>query len=263
MVLLWTRGEMMGITISFGIQKGGVGKTTTTSITAWLLSKNKKVLAVDFDSQGNMTQFLTQRNVYDFTGKTVLEACKELDAQPYIQRISDNLHLLPSEDLLATFSRWLYRDYKGEPANVLKDTLAAVKDDYDYIVIDCPPNLGDLTANALVASDYTVPILQSEPFCLDALDRYLEVVEHAKTVTPLKVAGILTTMMDARGNTDSLILDRARELYAAEVFKVVIRRRSRIKDFSLYGITDQTKPDRDALEPYVDFIKELKARVTK
>lgn len=253
----------MGITISFGIQKGGVGKTTTTSITAWLLAKNAKVLAVDFDSQGNMTQFLTQKNVYDFTGKTALEACKDQSARPYIHRISGNLHLLPAEDLLATFSRWLYRDYKGEPANVLRDTLEAVKDQYDYIVIDCPPNLGDLTANALVASDYTVPILQSEPFCLDALDRYLEVVEHAQSVSPVKVAGILTTMMDARGNTDSLILDRAREMYAAEVFNVVIKRRSRIKDFSLYGITDQTKADRDALEPYNDFVKELKTRVNQ
>ena len=69
----------MGITISFGIQKGGVGKTTTTAITSYLLSKKSKVLAVDFDSQGNLTAFLTKRNIYDFTKNTVLEALKEKD----------------------------------------------------------------------------------------------------------------------------------------------------------------------------------------
>lgn len=99
----------MGITISFGIQKGGVGKTTTTGIASWLMSKKAKVLAVDFDSQGNLTQLLTQKNVYDFTGRTILEACKKKDPRSYITPISDSLHLLPAEDLLATFSPYNLR----------------------------------------------------------------------------------------------------------------------------------------------------------
>lgn len=255
----------MGITISFGIQKGGVGKTTTTGITSWLLSKDAKVLAVDFDSQGNLTSLLTQQNVYDFTGKTVLEACKELDPRPYIVPVTDSLHLLPAEDLLATFSRWVYRDYKGDPAAVLKRALEVVKDEYDYLIIDCPPNLGDQTMNALVASDYTVALLQSEPFCLDALDRYLDVVYNVvpQANVELKLAGILTSLIDTRGATDSLIIDQARKNYESSVFDVTIKRRSRIKDFSLYGITDQTKADRDVLEPYQQFLKELKQRVNQ
>lgn len=252
----------MSKTISFGIQKGGVGKSTTTGISAWLLSKEAKVLAVDFDSQGNLTQLLTQQNVYDFSGKTALEAVKAQDARPYIHRVNENLHILPAEDLLATFPRWLYREYKGEPASVLESTLASVKQDYDYILIDCPPNLGDQTVNALIASDYTVPMLQSEPFCLDALYRFLELVEHVKKLRPqMAVAGILTTMMDSRANTDAFIIEKARQDYEQHVFPTIIRRRSRIKDFSLYGITDQSKADRDALMLYEDFVKELKNRV--
>lgn len=253
----------MGITLSFGIQKGGVGKTTTTGITSWLLSKEAKVLAVDFDSQGNLSFLLSQKNVYDFTGKTVLEACKEMDPRPYIVPVTDTLHLLPAEDLLATFSRWVYRDYKGDPATLLRETLDVVKQDYDYIIIDCPPNLGDQTINALVASDYTVVLLQSEPFCLDAVDRYLDVVNNVipQVNKELKLAGILTSLVDTRGATDGLIIEQSRRNFKEHVFDVTIKRRSRIKDFSLYGISDQTRADREAMEPYKQFVKELKQRV--
>lgn len=101
----------MGKTISFGIQKGGVGKTTTAGITAHLLSRDFKVLAVDFDSQGNLTQFLTQQDIYDFTHQTALDACKAKDPHPYIVTITKNLHLLPSEDFLAGFDQWLFTEY--------------------------------------------------------------------------------------------------------------------------------------------------------
>ena len=88
----------MGVIISFGIQKGGVGKSTTTGISSYLLSKEYKVLAVDFDSQGNLTQFLIQKNIYDFTHKTVLEALKEKNPTPYIYKITEpNLQLTTRE----------------------------------------------------------------------------------------------------------------------------------------------------------------------
>jgi chromosome partitioning protein len=253
----------VGITISFGIQKGGVGKTTTAAITAYLLSKEAKVLAVDFDSQGNLTQFLTQQNVYDFTGNTVLEAVKAKDPKPYIHHITENLHILPSEDLLATFSRYIYQSYKGDPAQLLSETLDVVKDQYDYILIDLPPNLGDQTINGLTASDYAVVMLQSEPFCYDALDRYLETLTliQQKTNPGITLAGILTSLMDSRTTIDSAILEKARNDYEDVVFNTVIRRRSRIKEFTIAGIQDQTKADREALETYVEFVKELKQRV--
>lgn len=254
----------MAAVISFGIQKGGVGKTTTTGLTSFLLSKEHRVLAVDFDSQGNLTQFLTQRNIYDFTKRTVLEACKEQDARPFIVPVTDTLHMLTAEDFLAGFPQWLYREYKGEPTTVLRNTLSTVQDDYDYILIDLPPNLGDHTINGLTASDFAVVMLQSEPFCYDALDRYLELLGHVQGLNPaLRLAGILTTMLDSRASLDNAILERARGEYGGIVFDAIIRRRSRIKEFTVMGIQDHLKIDRDALENYTQFAEELVERVGK
>jgi chromosome partitioning protein len=264
----------MAVTISVGIQKGGVGKTTTAGLTSWLLSQEARVLAVDFDSQGNLTYFLSQRNIYDFTKRTVLEACIHRDPRPYIYPVTDNLHLLPAEDLLSTYSRYIYQDYakvvtertrRGEKANVLyllKETLDVVQDQYDYIIIDLPPNLGEQTLSGLAASDFALVILQCEPFCYDALERYLELLQHVQSqLNPsLRLAGILTTMLDARTALGHTIVEKAREEYEDLVFQTTIRRRSRIQEFSAMGIQDRTKDDHEALQQYKAFLEELKAR---
>lgn len=253
----------MAITISFGIQKGGVGKTTACAITSYLLSKDAKVLAIDFDSQGNLTEFLTRRDIYDFTKQTILEAIQEKNPNPYIVRVTDNLDIIPAEDILSTFSRWIYRDYKGDPTQALRKTLELVKKRYDYILIDLPPNLGDQTVNGLTASDYAVVILQSEPFCYSALERYLETLQiiQRKTNEKLALAGILIAMSERRASLDNNIVDKAREEYGSMVFDSTIKRRTRIKEFVLEGIKDSTKADQEVLEPYIEFVKELKQRV--
>lgn len=257
----------MGISIAFGIQKGGVGKTTTSAITSYLLSREgTKVLAVDFDSQGNLTQFLSMRNIYDFAHQTVYEAVKEQDARPYIHSISENLHLLPAEDFLSGFPAWLRTEYrgKGNLNTVLRETLAVVKDEYDYIIIDLPPNLGDHTINGLTAADYVVVMLQSEKFCYDAVDRYLEfLIDGIKTKTnpDIVLAGILASMSDSRTALDQSILEQAREEYEDLMFEAVIKRRSRIKEYTVAGLQDHTKADKEALDQYYEFIRELKERV--
>ncbi|RUT39492.1 ParA family protein [Paenibacillus anaericanus] len=262
----------MAIKISFGIQKGGVGKTTTVGIVSHLLSKEAKVLAVDFDSQGNLTHLLSRRSVYDFQGKSVLEGLVEKNASKYIYKVDDNLDILPAEDTLITLTRYLYRDYKGHPLTLLKETLEPLEDLYDYIIFDLPPNLGEHTLNALVASDFTIPILQTEPFCWDALPRYLETIDllcssdsvYEKAIAPdLKILGILATMSDVRSTTDKNIYELAKEDYKDLMFDTIIKRRSRIKDFSLTGISEQYANDREGLEQYYTFVEELKKHVGK
>ena len=261
----------MGITISFGLQKGGVGKTTVTAITSWLLAEQgKRVLAVDFDSQGNLTQFLTRSSPYDFLNRTVFEACKEQDARPYIHEVSERLHLLPAEDFLSGFSRYLYDEYK--PAHrdadrnalnlVLRNTLASVSDAYDFLLVDLPPNLGEQTINGMAASDFCVVILQAEPFSFDALDRYLETVEAVQNrVSPtMRLAGILTSIQDARTSMGQHMLEQAKTEYEHLVFETVIRRKSRIVEYSYEGLQNRTKIDREALEMYESFLQELKQR---
>lgn len=266
---------MPATTISFGLQKGGVSKTTTSALSAYILAREgHRVLMVDMDSQGNASQFLTGKSPYDFQGKTVLEACKTRDPKPYIVNVGGNLDLLPAEDLLATFSRWLFDEYKpellqrgGNDPNalllVLRDTLSQVKDVYDYIILDLPPNLGEQTLNGMAASDYCVVLAQSEPFSYDALQRYLETLEHVHDrVNPdTKLAGILTTLLDARTALGNFIRDRIAEEYEDLVFNTVIRRKSRVIEFSFEGISDRNKADREVLDMYESFVKELKTRV--
>lgn len=255
----------MGITISIGVQKGGVGKTTTTCITSFLLAeRGYKVLTVDFDSQGNTTQILTGRDIYQFEEQTVLNAIVDRDPDSYIIKINDNLDLLPADDILSTLSNRL-REYKRHVAFSLKETLDIVKDRYDFIIIDTPPNLGDLSVSALAASDYVVVMLQSEPLCFKAVPRYLQLVELVKEkISPkLKLAGILPSMSDSRTRIDQTIIEQAREDFGDWVFNTVIKRRNRIKEFSILGIKNNERDDREALEQYQEFVEELLARVKK
>lgn len=117
--------------ISFGIQKGGSSKTTTSGVTAYLLSRSHKVLTIDMDSQGNLTEFLARKDVEYFSGKTVLEAMQHRDVTDYIYQVTGNLHLVPADDLLATFSRWLYNDHVGNKA-----LISQVADTYGELCFD-------------------------------------------------------------------------------------------------------------------------------
>lgn len=253
----------MAITIAYGIQKGGVGKSTSCAITSYLLAQSSKVLAVDFDSQGNLTELLTQQDIYNFTKQTVFEAVKEENAQPYIHPIHDKLDILPAEDFLSGFSRYIFTQYKGEDPNfILRNTLDTIRKQYDYILIDLPPNLGEQTTNGLCASDFVVAMLQAEPFCYSALDRFLEYVEAVKEKkNPNIKASILTSMVQRNRALDITIVERVKKQYGKLVFTPIIKRRSRINEFCVEGITTRTKKDIDALEQYFDFIKELKERV--
>ncbi|MEK4078259.1 ParA family protein, partial [Paenibacillus sp. FSL M7-0656] len=161
----------MAKVISFGIQKGGSSKTTTSAIVAYILSQEygKKVLAVDLDSQGNLTELLTQRDIYDFHEYTIFEALKERNARKYVHNVTERLDILTAEDHLARFPSWLYASYKGNRSLVLKETLENVQDEYDYIIIDTPPALGDQTINALAASDAVVAMFEASKFCYSAI----------------------------------------------------------------------------------------------
>ena len=258
----------MAITISFGIQKGGVGKTTTTAITAYLLAKENRVLAVDFDSQGNMTQMLTgERDIYKFTDKTVLAAIEQNNAKKYIYKVNENLHVLPAEDALAILPNRLASMYRNrsDQLHALRKILSTVQNDYDYILIDLPPNLGDHTLCGLVASDFAVVILQTDPFSFNALGRYIQTLRMAKSnfSLDLRLAGILACMMNSQMSLDKGIYNKASDEYSNAMFSTVIKRKSKIKEFSIKGISEKYKDEKMALSAYVDFTKELIDRVNR
>lgn len=256
----------MGTTISIGVQKGGVGKSSTTCITSFLLAeKGYKVLAVDFDSQGNTTQILSQRDIYSFEENTVLNAIIDFDPTKYIINLSEHLDLLPADDILATLTNQMAECNRFVPTS-LKETLEVVKDNYDFIIIDTPPNLGDLSVAALTASDYVVVMLQSEPLCFKAIPRYIQLIDllRGRGLAPtIELAGILPSMSDSRTRIDSSIIEKARLDYKDWVFDTVIKRRNRIKEFSILGIQNSTREDKEALEQYEQFVEELLNRVVK
>lgn len=260
------RGETvkMGIVISIGMGKGGVGKTTTCAIVANLLSDlDYKILCVDFDSQGNFTQMLTKKSLFDFEDRTIFEALKTKNIIPYIHEITENLHLVAADDYLAYLSKYIWREYEGNPMTILAETLEPVKQNYDFILMDLPPNLGDHTLNGLAASDYTIPVFQPEPFCFDGLFRYDETVQIIQEdVNPkLKILGILTSMMDSIAVIDEAIFQKAQRQYKDLLFETVIKRRVRLKEYSFMGIQKESAKDRVTLKPYIDLVKELLARV--
>jgi chromosome partitioning protein len=254
----------MAKTITFGVQKGGVGKTLTSGITAFLLAREGfKVLAVDMDSQGNLTQFISGiDDLIEFEEQTVLEAIKDGDVRPYIKVINDNLHLLPSDDYLATVAQFLFRDYKGNPSLALDKALTPVKDYYDFIIIDTPPALSEQTINALCASTHVVIMFETSKFCYSAIPRFVDTIEAAKKrVNPnLKIAGILRTLADAKRTDSKAMIELIEDDYIGLVFDTVIHRRATTGRLPVYGLWDNPEAEQ-AFNYHKKFLQELMDRV--
>ncbi|WP_071392727.1 ParA family protein [Bacillus tuaregi] len=262
----------MAITITMGIQKGGCGKSTTTGILSYLLQEDGyRVLAIDMDSQGNLTELLSRRASNEFVDKSILEALQQNNIKRYIVPISENLNLLPANNFLATFSRWLYtkQTYKGQiaqfnsnPSLILDTILDQIRDDYDFIVIDTPPALSEETMNSLCASEYVVVLFESSNWCYSAIHNFMDSVISANNFgrRNTKVIGILRTLNDMRRNDAKAFNEIIEEDYPEDVFKTIITRKAPIGRLSLYGFKDNPEL-KQALETYRSFYKELMERV--
>lgn len=273
----------MAETITLSIQKGGTAKTTSVAVLSYLLSQHHRICAVDMDSQGNLTEMLTQRDPYDFEDKTVFEAMQDLDARDYLYPVRENLYILPAEDNLAAFSRHIYTNYverdesgqiretedgeiiiSRDSAFVLKRTLETIEDKFDYILIDTPPSLSDLTVNALGASSGVVVVYETAQFCHSAVPRFLETVKMAQSrLNPnLKILGILPTMIDARRLDSKAYLELVQEEYGDLVFDTVIRRKAALARLPVQGF-QENKELKEALKQYQDVLEELLRRVKR
>ncbi|PSL41257.1 chromosome partitioning protein [Salsuginibacillus halophilus] len=258
--------------IVMGIQKGGCGKSTTAGVLAHLLARDGyKVLAVDLDSQGNLTELLSQQPSNEFVEHSVLEAMQYKDPESYIVNLSGNIDLLAANNFLATFPRWLYTGvsytdekipYRGNPSLLLNEVLKQVDETYDYIVMDTPPSLSEQTTNALCASDYVVVMYECSNWCYSAIPNFLDSVEAADRVTPhdLKIAGILRTMNDVRRNDAKAFNEMIAEDYPDLVFPTIITRRAPTGRLALYGFEENPEL-KNALEQYESFYEELMQRV--
>jgi len=259
----------MAITVSFMLQKGGVGKSTTTGLLAYLLGRRgKRVLVADMDSQGNVSTLLSRRSIYTFSNETILEAIEDQDAAPYIVPCEDNVDLLPADDLLGIYSRRLQelhaeKQIPGPPVLYLKRMLETIGNQYDYIFIDCPPSLNDQTISALSASNYVVAVLQAEVYAYQALTRLFETLFHVRNnINPtLTTVGIAAGLTDRTALQDS-VLETCREEYGALVFDTIIRRSARVSEFATLGISDSRKDQKASLSVYDQLLDELLGRIS-
>lgn len=249
--------------IAFSIQKGGVGKSTTTVITAEILAEaGFRVLVLDLDSQGNATSMVTGNDIYQYSGRTILEAMKDMDPEEYLIKQKENLHILPAEDMLITFSRYLYSRNVPNKIRVLRNTIEKIEARYDFILMDCPPALGDITLNAIAYADHVIIPVQLGGFCLTALDRFADFLSEAKNEghTKAEILGIVFTIKD-RSRVEREIAAVIRENYQSKVFTAEIRKRAKLKEFSLVGTSMNRKDEIDALEDYLGLVEEIITRL--
>ncbi|NLP34175.1 MAG: ParA family protein [Clostridiales bacterium] len=223
--------------IAIANQKGGVGKTTTSiNLSACLAEKNKKVLTVDIDPQGNTTSGLgidknnLNNSIYQMMiGECSLEECRIVDQYSNLDLLPSNVNLAGAEIELIGID---HREY------ILKDHLNKVKDDYDFILIDCPPSLSTLTVNAMTAADTVLVPIQCEFYALEGLTQLLHTINLVKQrLNPtLYIEGVVFTMFDARTNLSLEVVENVKENLNQNIYKTIIPRNVRLAEAPSHGI---------------------------
>ena len=228
--------------ISIINQKGGVGKTTTViNLAAGLSMKEKKVLVIDLDPQGNATTGLglsnnenSENTIYSVLNgnKKISEVIQKTKFEK-LNLVSSNVDLSGLEVETAGDSRRAFK-LKDELALILNDSRAS----YDYILIDCPPSLSLLTIMALVASDALVVPLQTEFFALEGLTQLMKTIERIKSnLNPsLEIRGILLTMYDKRNRLSSQVEAEARNYFKEKVYNIAVPRNVRLSEAPSHGV---------------------------
>ena len=251
--------------ISVANQKGGVGKTTTTvNLGACLAQDGKKVLLIDSDAQGNATSGLGVRkpdlkqDIYDVLVNEV--SIKET----IIKTSRENLSIVPATLQLAGAEIELTSMMARESR--LKSALAEVSDEYDFILVDCPPSLGHLTINAFTASDAILIPVQCEYYALEGLSQLLNTVRLVqKHFNPgLEIEGVLLTMYDARTNLGAEVVEEVRRYFQEKVYDTIIPRNVRLSEAPSHGkpIIDYDPRSKGA-EVYQALAKEVLVREQK
>lgn len=224
--------------IAIANQKGGVGKTTTSiNLSACLAEKNRKVLTVDIDPQGNTTSGLgvnknkLKKTIYGLLiGQCTLEDCL------IKSDIIDNLDILPSNVNLAGAEIELIgideREY------ILKKYIDEVRDDYDFIIIDCPPSLSTLTVNAMTTADTVLVPIQCEFYALEGLTQLMHTINLVKKrLNPkLRIEGVVFTMFDARTNLSLQVVENVKENLKQNIYKTIIPRNVRLAEAPSHGL---------------------------
>ncbi len=249
----------MGRTIVIANQKGGVGKTTTAiNLSASLAKLGKQVLIIDMDPQGNTTSGFgvdkeqTAQSVYDL----LLGECEITDA--IIPNVFERLSLLPSNIDLAAAEIELIGIEEKE--FILKKALDQVKDNYDFIMIDCPPSLNLLTINSMCAGDTVLVPIQCEYYALEGLTQLMHTIQLVKDrLNPdLEIEGVVFTMYDARTNLSLQVVENVKNNLNQNIYKSIIPRNVRLAEAPSYGMPiTEYDPKSTGAESYLLLAEEV------
>ena len=249
----------MGKIIAIANQKGGVGKTTTSvNLAASLGVLEKKVLLIDADPQANASSGLgVDVDAVEIGSYQVLEHTKPAK-DTIIKSNAPNVEIIPAHiDLVAIEIELVDKD---EREYMLKKALVDIKNDYDYIIIDCAPSLGLLTLNALTAADSVIIPIQCEYFALEGLGKLLNTIKSVQKIhnSALDIEGLLLTMFDSRLRLSNQVVEEVQKHFSDMVFDTIIQRNVRLSEAPSYGesIINYDVSSRGATN-YINLAKEI------
>lgn len=279
-VVVWTIGTCLVLNVAYNLQektpilfevkvlskimavanqKGGVGKTTTSvNLGAGLASLGKRVLLVDIDPQGNTTSGvgINKADVANCIYDVIINEVHP--QQAIVETQIEGLHIIPATIQLAGAEIELVSTISREVR--LKKSLAMVKNNYDYILIDCPPSLGMLTINSLTASDSVIIPIQCEYYALEGLSQLLNTVRLVQKHlnTSLQIEGVLLTMFDARTNLGIQVIEEVKKYFQQKVYSTIIPRNVRLSEAPSHGQSIITYDPRSrGAEVYLELAKEV------
>ena len=227
----------MGRIIAVANQKGGVGKTTTSiNLSACLAELGKKVLAIDMDPQGNMTSGLgIDKNEVEYSVYDLILSEVEIE-QVICKEAIENLDVLPSNINLSAAEIELIGVEDKE--YIIHNEVEKVRDNYDFVIIDCPPSLNTLTINAMTTADSILVPIQCEYYALEGLSQLIHTIELVKErLNPnLEIEGVVFTMYDARTNLSLQVVENVKDNLNQTIYKTIIPRNSRLAEAPSHGL---------------------------
>ena len=249
----------MGRIIAIANQKGGVGKTTTSiNLSSCLAEKGKKVLAIDLDPQGNMTSGLgvEKESVENTVYELILGECTIKES--ISKTVVDNLTIIPSNVNLAGAEIELLGINDKE--YILRTAVDYIRDDYDFIIIDCPPSLNMLTVNAMTTADTVLVPIQCEYYALEGLSQLIHTINlvQERLNPKLQIEGVVFTMYDVRTNLSNQVVDTVKENLNTKIYNTMIPRNIRLAEAPSYGRPINMYDSKSAgAESYRNLAKEI------